>query len=431
MRLARLLFKSFLVAVITSPFFLAPVECVRGQDKPEPPKIIRKADGVLQGSATKRVEPVYPPLAKAAQVSGPVMVEVTIDEEGNVIAARPISGHPLLTDAAVAAARGWRFTPTQLGGVPVKVIGTITFNFNLDVSPPQTDPPTLGVRGGAQGAAPGGLHGGQRSNQSRMIASTGGLLAALERSGYRYSKVGEGVWDVAATGKNIGEFSIRVTMAEELILMLVKLADRKDVTAKNPLLLKLLEMNHRFDAARVALSDDMLYARIDVRARVADREEFNYAVEQLARVTDEIYPELKTFISSGQAPPGFGTGAASPVKSPAVGEPATGKGDANSEQLKLVTVNPAVDSRPVALNNPAPLYTEQARKNKVNGEVRLRILVGDDGLVKQAKVIGDGLPDGLNEQAMNSAYKMRFRPAMKDGKPVAFWMPIMMTFNLR
>src|SRR2546426_4587189 len=96
----------------------------------EPPKIIRKSGGVLQGSATRRVEPAYPALAKAARVSGAVVVEVTIDEEGNVMSARAISGHPLLKDPAVAAARGWAFSPTQLQGIPVKVIGTITFNFH-------------------------------------------------------------------------------------------------------------------------------------------------------------------------------------------------------------------------------------------------------------------------------------------------------------
>jgi TonB family protein len=97
----------------------------------EPPKIIRKSGGVFQGSAIRRVEPTYPPLAKAAQVSGSVVVEVTVDEEGGVISARALSGHPLLKDAAVAAARGWRFSLTKLEGVPVKVIGTITFSFLL------------------------------------------------------------------------------------------------------------------------------------------------------------------------------------------------------------------------------------------------------------------------------------------------------------
>jgi TonB family protein len=104
-----------------------------GQEKAqgEQPTLVRKSGGVLQGSATKRVSPAYPPLAKAAQVSGIVVVEVTLDLEGNVESARAISGHPLLKEAAVAAARGWRFTPTLLSGVPVRVIGTINFNFNL------------------------------------------------------------------------------------------------------------------------------------------------------------------------------------------------------------------------------------------------------------------------------------------------------------
>ena len=110
---------------------VAPASYARQAD---PPKIIRKSGGVLQGSALRRVEPSYPPLAKAARISGSVVVEVTVDEEGKVISARAISGHPLLKDSAVAAARGWAFQPTKLDGTPVKVIGTITFNYNLDKS---------------------------------------------------------------------------------------------------------------------------------------------------------------------------------------------------------------------------------------------------------------------------------------------------------
>jgi protein TonB len=102
---------------------------------PEPPKeipkVIRKSTGVLQGEATRRVEPPYPPLAKAARVAGAVPVEIMIDESGAVISARALGGHPLLKDAAVNAARGWRFKPTLLSGTPVKVIGTITFNFQM------------------------------------------------------------------------------------------------------------------------------------------------------------------------------------------------------------------------------------------------------------------------------------------------------------
>ena len=94
---------------------------------PEP--VQRVSGGVLAGKAIERPQPVYPQMARAAGIEGAVVVEVTVGEKGDVIAAHAVSGHPLLRDAAVQAARGWRFTPTVLSGKPVKVIGTITFNF--------------------------------------------------------------------------------------------------------------------------------------------------------------------------------------------------------------------------------------------------------------------------------------------------------------
>ena len=97
----------------------------------KPPKIIRKSSGALSASALKRVEPRYPDDAKAAGIKGAVIIEVTIDEEGKVIEARPLSGQDALKQAAVDAAMQWVFAPTTLSGVPVKVIGTITFNFEL------------------------------------------------------------------------------------------------------------------------------------------------------------------------------------------------------------------------------------------------------------------------------------------------------------
>jgi TonB family protein len=95
------------------------------------PMILRKAGGVLQGSARRRVEPPYPESALTKRIGGSVVVEVTVDEDGSVIAARALSGPDELRGAAVSAAREWKFRPTALSGIPVKVIGTITFNFNL------------------------------------------------------------------------------------------------------------------------------------------------------------------------------------------------------------------------------------------------------------------------------------------------------------
>jgi periplasmic protein TonB len=94
--------------------------------KPTPPPI---SAGVLNGKAIKLVQPTYPPIAKAAHVSGRVTVEVFIDENGDVFFAEAVSGDPLLQAAAIVAARQSKFTPTILAGKPVKVSGVVVYNF--------------------------------------------------------------------------------------------------------------------------------------------------------------------------------------------------------------------------------------------------------------------------------------------------------------
>jgi protein TonB len=58
-----------------------------------------------------------------------VVVQVLIDENGNVVSAHAVSGHPLLQAVAVGAARQAKFSPTKLSGQPVKVTGVIQYNF--------------------------------------------------------------------------------------------------------------------------------------------------------------------------------------------------------------------------------------------------------------------------------------------------------------
>jgi TonB family protein len=85
--------------------------------------------GVLNGKATSLPKPAYPPAAKAVNAAGAVNVQVSVDEKGNVTSANAVSGHPLLRASAVQAAREAKFSPTMLGGKPVKVTGVIVYNF--------------------------------------------------------------------------------------------------------------------------------------------------------------------------------------------------------------------------------------------------------------------------------------------------------------
>lgn len=91
--------------------------------------------GVVNGSAVSLPKPAYPAAARAIRAGGAVNVQVLIDEEGNVITAEAVSGHPLLRLSSEQAARSAKFKPTLLQGVPVKVNGVIVYNF----VPPPTD----------------------------------------------------------------------------------------------------------------------------------------------------------------------------------------------------------------------------------------------------------------------------------------------------
>jgi TonB family protein len=95
------------------------------------PKMIRLSAEVLSGSATKKAHPNYPAEAKAALAQGAVHVEITVSESGKVIEAKAISGHEMLRDAAVQAARQWEFKPVEVSRAPVKAQGILVFNFTL------------------------------------------------------------------------------------------------------------------------------------------------------------------------------------------------------------------------------------------------------------------------------------------------------------
>lgn len=125
-RIARKMNFFLRVAPSTAPAFTQTT-----QANAEAPKKITVSGGVLQNSATKKVQPPYPQVAKAAGASGAVQVQILVSETGEVIETNVISGHLLLRDAAVEAARQWQFRPTELQGKPVKVRGVLTFNFTL------------------------------------------------------------------------------------------------------------------------------------------------------------------------------------------------------------------------------------------------------------------------------------------------------------
>lgn len=101
---------------------------------PTPPPTIThviRTSTMLEGNLLHRVEPVYPPLAKAARIQGSVVLVAVISRAGTIHNLHAVSGPPLLVPAAVNAVSQWRYRPYILNSEPIEVETQITVNFRL------------------------------------------------------------------------------------------------------------------------------------------------------------------------------------------------------------------------------------------------------------------------------------------------------------
>lgn len=85
--------------------------------------------GVINGKAINLVKPAYPPVAMAVRAYGTIAVTVIINEKGEVIEARAISGHLFLRPSSTKAALKSTFEPAKISGKGIKVSGIILYNY--------------------------------------------------------------------------------------------------------------------------------------------------------------------------------------------------------------------------------------------------------------------------------------------------------------
>ena len=95
------------------------------------PQRVRVSQGVSTGLLIRKVQPNYPPLAKAARIQGHVLLHAEISKEGTIQNLQLVSGHPMLAPAAIEAVKQWRYRPYLLNGEPVAVETEVDVNFSL------------------------------------------------------------------------------------------------------------------------------------------------------------------------------------------------------------------------------------------------------------------------------------------------------------
>ncbi len=134
------------------------------------------------------------------------------------------------------------------------------------------------------------------SVQAQKKPGAAEMALLLEKSGYTYTKISDGVWEINFNGKNTGQFPVRLAIGGDVLVTLAKLADRKDLKLQPAFLTQLLELNDSLDSIKIALSDEMLYVRMDTHLRLIDSAELKYLLEQISGATDEMYPKIKQYL---------------------------------------------------------------------------------------------------------------------------------------
>jgi periplasmic protein TonB len=105
---------------------------------PPPPKPVMHRGPIRVGGRVQapqviyRVQPVYPPLARQARISGEVVIDSVIDAQGNVTQMKVVSGPPLLIQSAMNALSQWKYRPTLLNGTLVSVEMLVTIHFQMN-----------------------------------------------------------------------------------------------------------------------------------------------------------------------------------------------------------------------------------------------------------------------------------------------------------
>jgi TonB family protein len=113
-------------------FVIAPQNQDMGFKPADADGALRVGGNIKAPVKTRDVRPVYPPIARSANVTGVVILEVRIGTDGRVEDAHVLRSIPLLDQAALEAVNQWEFTPTLMNGQAVPIIMTVTVNFTME-----------------------------------------------------------------------------------------------------------------------------------------------------------------------------------------------------------------------------------------------------------------------------------------------------------
>jgi len=337
---------------------------------------VRVSAGVMAGQLVSRGFPVYPEEAKADGVQGSVVLKAVISKEGTVTNLQVESGPEQLRASAIDAVRQWVYKPYLLNGNPTEVDTSITVNYHLgDVSA-----------------------GASRWAGAASSASASSSAAGTSSSPGASSSTSSSNWSGTPWTTDSGRSGVPAgVMAGQLVSRPdpVYPPEAKEKRIQGAVVLKAL------------ISKDGTIKNLQVLS--GPDELTGSAIDAVRQWTYKPYllngqpTEVETTITVNYT---FGGGMSSVPKR-------IGNGV----------------SAPVPVSMPDPNYSEEARKEKVSGVVQVNFWVDEQGNTTHVRVVR-GIGHGLDEKAIETVKRYKFKPGMEDGRPVTVAMNVAVDFKV-
>jgi TonB family protein len=327
---------------------------------------VRVSSGVMAGNMENVVNPVYPAEAKAKHVQGVVILHAIISKTGDIENLEVISGPELLRQSAIDAVGRWRYKPYLLNGEPTEVETTINVNYTF--SAPQSPSP--------------------------MSMPAEGSPPAV----------------VGAPGQTIGPVRVSGGVAAGMLILKVDPVypqDAKDAHVQGAVVLR---------------------AIISKTGTIRDL--------QVVSGPPELTDSAKDAVNQWRYKPYLLNGEPTEVETTitvnySFDDSAMGRGPSpqgNNSGLAVRKIGGGV-SAPLVIHQVPPEYSAEAKAAKFNGIVLVNLIVDEKGMPKNVHVLR-GVGNGLDEKAVESVKKYRFRPAREGGKPVPVELNVEVNFQI-
>ena len=370
---------------------LAALTTALAQDKPTPsptPQIDVIRRPYFLSKMIHHEIPIYPEEAKATNASGPVAVEITVDENGNALAAHAISGPAVLFAAAERAALKCKWEPLQ-NRQPTRATGTLTFNFPRPDEKPIRRPVTLPVQVFSDKV------------ESRLLKK----LDQTPDSEIKYA--------------NKPDAPVMITAAR--IRLVVPEAGSTNVPPADP------PLDYRAMSAWVSLTNNSQKRVTGALLEFAsDNQDFFVRSSNLSIKRGGTDDYHIVFMSLPYAPNNLVVSLVGLAFADGSNWGAFTYWPSPPPDKRAAPVRTIVDTRPSPIDGRqmvTPMYTEDARRNGVMGRISLALYIDETGSLTQIK-INNALPDSLTDEVLRIAYEKKYQPATKGGAAVGYWLTI-------